>query len=148
MNNYDSLDDDDNGISNEPCEVNLNEYSKDSSDEDEQEEHHHLTTSKQTFQGMKTYEKINPTKMTSYFQIVIKSSLSFGQTTTNAVSIKFFPLPNSLLSRTLSNETIFNFKLDVLSRLWPKNRVFSPLIGVKGVAYPDRQKAQKSLDLS
>jgi hypothetical protein len=72
---YDSLDDDDNDISNEPCEVNLNEFSEDSSDEDEQEEH--LTTSKQTFEGMKIYEKINPAKITSYFQIFINKKLYY-----------------------------------------------------------------------
>jgi hypothetical protein len=71
---YDSLDDDD--MSSEPCEVDLSEFSEDASDEDEQEEHH-LTTSKQTFQGMKIYEKVNSAKMTSYFQIFINNKLYY-----------------------------------------------------------------------
>ncbi|KAF9748556.1 hypothetical protein NGRA_3489 [Nosema granulosis] len=86
---YDSLDDDDvnedddddvngdddvddNDSSSRSKDKNLTECSEDFSDGDDQQEHH-LTTSKQTFQGMKIYEKINPTKMTSYFQISINN---------------------------------------------------------------------------
>jgi hypothetical protein len=61
---YDSLDDDDNDISDESCDINLNKCTEDSSDKDEQEQHH-LTMSKQIFQGMNIYKKINPEKMTS-----------------------------------------------------------------------------------
>ncbi|CAF3724616.1 unnamed protein product [Rotaria sordida] len=68
---YDSLDDDDNdNIVNEPSNIDLLEYIEESPDEHEHEAYN-LTTSKQTFFGMKIYEKINSTKINNYFKIII-----------------------------------------------------------------------------
>ncbi|CAF3788942.1 unnamed protein product [Rotaria sp. Silwood1] len=70
---YDSLDDDDDdNIVNEPSNIDLLEYIEESPDEHEHEEYN-LTTSKQTFYGMKIYEKINSTKINNYFKITINN---------------------------------------------------------------------------
>ncbi|CAF3303972.1 unnamed protein product [Rotaria sp. Silwood2] len=70
---YDSLDDDDeDNMVNEPGNIDLLEYIEESPDEHEHEEYN-LTTSKQTFYGMKIYEKINSTKINNYFKIIINN---------------------------------------------------------------------------
>lgn len=71
---YDSLDDDhdDDNIINEPANIDLVEYIEESPDEHEHEEYK-LTASKQTFYGMKVYEKINSTKINNYFKIMINN---------------------------------------------------------------------------
>jgi hypothetical protein len=65
---YDSLDDDDDddNIINEPDNIDLVEYIEEAPDEHEDEEYN-LTTTKQTFYGMKIYEKINSTKINNYY---------------------------------------------------------------------------------
>jgi hypothetical protein len=70
---YDSLDDDDEDYAtNQSHDIDLVEYSEDSSDEHEEEECN-LETTKQTFHGMKIYEKINSTKLNNYFKILINN---------------------------------------------------------------------------
>lgn len=73
---YDSLDDDDNddNITNESDDIDLVECMEDLPDEHESEnEEDNLITSKQTFHGMRIYEKINPTKINNYFKITINN---------------------------------------------------------------------------
>jgi hypothetical protein len=68
---YDSLDDDDeDNATNQSHDIDLVECSEDSSDEHE-EEVCNLETTKQTFHGMKIYEKINSTKLNNYFKVLI-----------------------------------------------------------------------------
>jgi hypothetical protein len=74
INNYDSLDNGNNDISNAPCEVNLTEFREDSAAEDEQKEHH-PTTLQKPLQEIKINEKINPAEMTSYFPLSINNKL-------------------------------------------------------------------------
>ena len=70
---YDSLDDDDDdNIIDESDDIDLVECIEDSHSEHEHEEYN-LTTSKQTFYGMKIYEKINSSKINNYFKIIINN---------------------------------------------------------------------------
>lgn len=69
---YDSLDDDEeDDASNELNEIDYDDLSEDSGEDDQGE--NHLKTSKQTFEGMRVYEKVNPTKISSYFEIFINN---------------------------------------------------------------------------
>ena len=73
-NSHDDIDSN-NGTVNDCLESDF-ESSEDTSDEDNQDEYH-VTTSRQTFQGMKIYDKINPTRTSHYFQIVINNKQKY-----------------------------------------------------------------------
>ncbi len=97
---YDSIDDDDdNHVSDELDEIDSNDSSEDS--EDDNQEEHHLITSKQTFEGMRVYEKINPAKIGSYFEIFINNKLCYmhKQTTARPLTINKHRLSSGRLIR-------------------------------------------------
>jgi hypothetical protein len=72
---YDSLDDDDDDNTvDESDDIDLVECTEDLGIEHECEnEEHNIITSKQTFNGMRIYEKINAAKISNYFKININN---------------------------------------------------------------------------
>ena len=65
----DSLDDDEDDYMDGSNEIDCDDLSEDSEEEDQAE--NHLTTLKQTFEGMRVYERVNPAKINSYFEVFI-----------------------------------------------------------------------------
>ena len=68
---YDSLDDEEDDYMDGSNEIDCDDLSEDSEEEDQAE--NHLTTSKQTFEGMRVYERVNPAKINSYFEVFINN---------------------------------------------------------------------------
>ncbi|CAF1529377.1 unnamed protein product [Rotaria sordida] len=93
----DSSDDTDNNIENSETNFELDGYD---SDEDNLDDCH-FTVSKETFQGMKIFDKIDPSKRNNYFHIMInnKSKYLHKQTAARLLTTNRNYLSSDRLSR-------------------------------------------------
>ena len=62
---------------NESSEVGVEGCNFDDDDDDTPDDYHSQVTSKETFHGMKIFDKIDPTKKNNYFRIIINKKIKY-----------------------------------------------------------------------
>ena len=95
----DDDDDDDDDEVSEFGDLNLDD--SDGSDEDDDNEITRLTSTKETFNGMRIYDKINPIKEKNYFKVTINNRVKYinKQTAARLLTINKSRLSSDRLSR-------------------------------------------------